>query len=278
MKRILVTTDFSANSLSGLRLAAQLAVQINAELHVLHVYFIPGTPGATQAEIAAKEEVERNKLTTALSVFSSKILRRKHLPDSRVKYAVIHGFIAEAGIREYAESNKIDLICIATRGAGQLKKIMGTTAGNLIQHAGIPVIAVPIGYRSRAMKKIYYASDMAQFHREMVRVAEIADLLHADIEVVHFHEPNDLVPDKKAVQAKALKEFNKVIKVHYVPMVNKQSLVVNMSEFFTRKKPPLVIMFTRHHRNFLEKLIDSSKTEGFVFRSSVPLMAFHKIS
>jgi nucleotide-binding universal stress UspA family protein len=276
MKRILVTTDFSANSLSGLRLAAQLAVQINAELHVVHVYFIPGTPGATQVEIAAKEEVEHNKLTTALSVFSSKILRSKQLPGTRVKYAVVHGFIAEAGIKEYAEANKIDLICIATRGAGKLKKMLGTTAGNLIQHSGIPVIAVPAGYRSKAIKKIYYASDMAQFHREMTRVSEIADLLQANIEMVHFHEPDDLVPDKNAVQVKALKEFNKAVKVEYVPMQNKQSLVANMNEFFTKKKPSLVIMFTRHHRNFLEKLLDSSKTEGFVFRSSVPLMAFTK--
>jgi hypothetical protein len=61
-------------------------------------------------------------------------------------------------------------------------------------------------------------------------------------------------------------------------MTNKQSLVANMSAYFTEKKPPLVIMFTRDHRNFLEKLIDPSKTEGYVFRSSVPLMVFQKVA
>lgn len=275
MKRILVTTDFSANSLAGLRMAVRLATQIGAELHVLHIYFLPGKPAIDSADTQAKIAAEDARLTTALEKFMAPVLKGKS-GSIHVKYAAEHGFIAEAGVKEYAHRHAIDLICISTRGAGKLKKVLGTTAGNLILHAGIPVIAVPKGYRSKALNRVFYASDMQHFHREMRQVTHIADMLGADIEVVHFQEPDAILPDTKAVKAKALKEFDRKIKVHYVPMANRRSLVSNMEQYFTAKKPPLVIMFTRHQRGFLEKLIDSSKTEGYVFRSNVPLMVFHK--
>lgn len=256
-------------------MAVRLATQIRAELHVLHIYFLPGDTAVSTAATIARIAAEKIRLIEALEKFMAPVLQGKG-GAIHVKYAAEHGFIAEAGVKEYAHRHAIDLICISTRGAGNIKKILGTTAGNLIQHAGIPVITVPKGYRPKALNRVVYASDMEQFHREMHQVTQIADMLGADIEVVHFQEPDAILPDTKAVKAKVLKEFNRKIRVHYVPMANRRSLVSNMEQYFSAKKPPLVIMFTRHQRGFLEKLIDSSKTEGYVFRSNVPLMVFHK--
>lgn len=61
MKKILVTTDFSANSKAGLRFAIQLASQHKYELTFLHVYYImkPSSWQDKTFEEYEKKQVEK---------------------------------------------------------------------------------------------------------------------------------------------------------------------------------------------------------------------------
>ena len=94
-----------------------------------------------------------------------KIYAGLHIPAVNIKCVVKISVFPEVIIREYAEENKFDFICISTRGDGKLERILGTNTGNLINHSAIPVMAVPHKYKTTAITSILYVSDLAHFKK-----------------------------------------------------------------------------------------------------------------
>ena len=143
IRNILVPTDFSAASQEAVRYAYELAVRLDATLHLLHVLENPFAPGAfmemyspppaeyftdleQQAEMKLKtvltEDQQRQVravLTTRLGVPSSEILDRLQ------------------------EEPQIDLVVMATHGRGGVARlVMGSVADRVLRTAPCPVLTM----------------------------------------------------------------------------------------------------------------------------------------
>ena len=125
--KLLVTTDFSANSKGAIRFAQTLAKQAK-NVEVIFYYAIHIMQPTRWSDVFFKhykeEEIER--LSADLKKFIYATIGKDKDKFTSVKFVVDNCISTEKDIIKFAEKNKIDFICIATLGAGMLRKIMGT--------------------------------------------------------------------------------------------------------------------------------------------------------
>ena len=88
MKKILVTTDFSLGSKTGLRFAIQLALQHKYELTFFHSYYITTPTSWNKATTAAYEQKDSEKIQKKLNQFVEQIYKNMRIV-SKIKRCVI---------------------------------------------------------------------------------------------------------------------------------------------------------------------------------------------
>ena len=205
MKKILVTTDLSANSKSAIRFALQLASQTKCDLVFYHIFegvenniWNPKS-GNKNVKSAHDSNLEKlNKLV--LSVYSE-----CNIPVKKIKCVSETGIDVNSMINSYAKKNAMDYICIATRGGGVIKKIIGTNTSLLIQNSPIPVLVIPKGYKVKPINSILYSSDLANLKLELAEVKKFAKPLSAEINVYNYDYLADVEEIKTKVDKIALK-------------------------------------------------------------------------
>ena len=139
IQSILATTDFSEQSLSGVRYAVALAEKVGAPLHLLHVVEPPSrfsgmedVPGAlTDSQVA---ELARSQLKD--------LCERETNSNVRVRTSVRIGKAFDE-ITIAARESSANLIVIATHGhTGAKRVLLGSTAERVVRHASCPVLIV----------------------------------------------------------------------------------------------------------------------------------------
>ena len=274
--KILVTTDFSANSKAGLRFAIQLASQHKVELTFFHSYYVMKPTSWSDATFAAYEKTEANKILNNLKRFVESTYKSMKIDSKYSKCVIKSSVFTDANIRDYASENKFNFICISTRGAGKFKKIIGTNTSNLINQSDVPVIAIPNSYQVEKITNILYASDLAQLEKELKQVVDFAKPIKAKVELLHFNSPLEVIIDSKSIET-AVKKFSKYdITLHLKNPDPVATLISNLETAIEKSKPSMMIMFTQQNRTFFEKLFLSSKSAEYSFNTKIPLLVFNK--
>ena len=277
MKKVLVPTDFSANSKSGIRFALQWANQENIELvfiHVLHIlrasrwtntYFIKY---AEQEELLCNEKFEQH-IEGVLNKFTGKI--------PTYSKVVIQGISPDVSIMDYCRKhNDIDYICISTRGAGKVERIFGTNTGSLITRSEVPVMAIPKNYKVSKIEKVMYASDFKNYDEELTKVVKFVKPLKASLEVLHFSWPNENDIDPKKLETEAKNKHQYKVNILFESNTALNSTLTNIKNQIAAKKPSVLVMFTQQNRSFFQKIFQPSKTEQLSFQLKLPLLIFNK--
>lgn len=276
MNRILVTTDLSANSRAGLRFAIKLAEQKKLELVFLFVHQVLRASTWSDAKYEYYVSEDRENIMNELTSFVSTTYKQMKVTPGKYKCAVHHQFGTVDGIVNYARENKCDYICIATRGAGTVRKLFGTNTAALIKNSPIPVICVPTSYKARPVTKLLYASDMADYEKEIPQVLAFAKPLKAAVELLHLSFPYEMVADKQVAQKDLKKKFKYDIGVHYAARDLDNSLMTDLEAAVKKAKPSVVAMFTKQDRSLFDRIFLGSATAQFTFSTNVPLLIFRK--
>ncbi len=245
MKKILVPTDFSVNSKSGIRFAIHWADQQPLQLvfiHVLHIWSEIQWSDSYFTEYARDEE---NSCKIKLEKFITGIYRNMNVTPGNHSFLIVQGINAGVTIMDYCRNNKdIDFICISTRGAGKFNRILGTNTGNLITKSEVPVLAVPKTYRVTNIKKILYAADLQNYSQELKKVLDFSLPFKASVDVLHIAWPHEIHFDKETIESAFKKQYKYTIKIHFVENDPNYSLIGNLQNQIKLRKPSVVIMFT----------------------------------
>jgi universal stress protein A len=136
VKKMLAPIDFSKYSMDALNGAAELARDIGAELHVLHVV-------APHRSLLEQESTELVRETAMVDQTEEELARIKKdvLGNSdKVVTAVVTG-PPVVKISEYARANKIDLIVMATHGhTGAEHLLIGSVAEKVARNSPCSVL------------------------------------------------------------------------------------------------------------------------------------------
>lgn len=138
LRRVLVPVDFSAPSRSLLAFAVAFAAQFGASLVLLHVVARINVPSRM---IAYAAQLQRTLLQDAMATLAD--WAHRLVPADLPTAQIVRAGEPYDVIRTVARTQRADLIIMATRGHGALKRFfIGTTAGRVVRHAPCPVLVV----------------------------------------------------------------------------------------------------------------------------------------
>lgn len=275
--KVLATTDFSDNSASALEFAIQMAEQNpDVELTFFHSYHILQPSSFSEAQFEAYQKDRKVEIQQQLEVFIANIYARLNVSPKKATYVIKESVVADSNVVNYAEICSFDLVCIGTRGAGRLEKMLGTNTINIINKCEVPVIAVPVDYVYKPIDKLLYASDFFDLDIELKKVVDFARPLNAKVEVLHFSFPSETAERNAQAKEKEGDYPDFPIQFNVVNNNALKPLVSNLENYVELTHPSLLIMFTNPHKSFIEKLLFSGNTEGIVLRTKIPLLVYRK--
>lgn len=274
---ILVPTDFSAASRAGMRFAIQWARQQDAKLVFAHVLQMLRMTNWSNVQFQAFLKAEQTLYSRRLRKIAEDVCRPKRIEKKDYSIEVLEGGSADIVLTELSSKRAgIDLICMATRGAGKLKKLFGTHTGNVILRSEISVVAVPAGYRAKPIKRIVYATDLTDYASELRRIIDITRPLKAELIVVHFPQPGEARLDPELAKKIWQKEYGYPVQLRYETADPALSLADNLQGAIRNLKPSLVVMFTDRQRTLFQRIFYPSQTENLSFQLKVPLLVMGK--
>jgi nucleotide-binding universal stress UspA family protein len=275
--KLLVTTDFSTNSKGAIRFAQTLAKQ-SKEIEVTSYHSVlfmkPSTWSDALYNSYKHEEITR--LTKALTNFVSDTIGADRSKFAGVHYVIDSAISTEKDIIKYAEKRKMDIICIATQGAGMLRKIMGTHTSYIVNNSLVPVLVIPSHYRSKPIKKVTYLSDFENVKRELDKVSKLSSTLKCSVDVLHYAS---IIPDKKQFERnEALVNSGKYENTHLQVIKSdvESSLMERVAQYINKSKPQLLIMFTKREKSFFERIFLPSKSAELTYTTKVPVLIYSK--
>jgi len=275
MEKILVTTDLSSNSKTGIRFALQMAKQLGAELNFYYVSEVtkPTSWSDLHFKKYQKENIEEN--TIRLMNFVRDTIGDEKMV-ANVKYTIDLGLKASDLILKAAKKYKADYICMSTRGAGRVKKLFGTNASSIITTSLIPVIVVPQRYQIKPIDSILFASDFAALDREMKKVTALAERLKATVDVFHYDYLLHVPENVKKLERKSEKYVSDDIQFHFKRLEIDMPLSEHLTKDVKKEKPSLVVLFTKQNRNWFDRLVLPSESAEMSFHLNIPLLTFRK--
>jgi len=142
-RKILVAVDFSQHTQTIVQKAFSLQQKYAAEVELIHVVEIPIYPVLEDIAVTGMPGLWDEEITQQL-VDSSKqkleILAKQH--DIQ-QYKVIPG-LANVDIVDYSSKHAVDLIVMGAHGLSGIRRLIGSTANSVINHAQCDVLCVRI--------------------------------------------------------------------------------------------------------------------------------------
>jgi nucleotide-binding universal stress UspA family protein len=275
--KLLVTTDFSSNSKAAIRFAQQIATQNKAvEVYFYHSVHIMKPTIWSDAFFKKYKKNELTTLMAELKKFVSTVIKKDKHPFSSIKYAIGTGLSAKDDILQFAKKEKVSYICIATKGAGILRKIWGTNTAYIVNNTNVPVLAIPSHYKSKTIKNITYLSDMENIKAEIANVVKFANSITSAVQILHYQSAIDN-KEKFNTRIKILQnEGYKNIKLNVVKNNLEKSLVERVAGYVKHEKPELLVMFTKKEKSFYERIFLPSKSVELTYGTKVPVLIFSK--
>lgn len=271
--KILVPTDFSKLSKIAIQYAIRLSKGFELNLVLLHI-INTNTPtmarvGSKKLEVAIKtsSEQDMNNLLNTLKTENG-----THL---KVTTKLIYGASIEKAVEAFALKNNIDIICIGTKGATGLKKIIfGSNAAGIISTSSIPVITVPEYAYYKGINTIVYSSDLEHLDAELKLLMPFVKLMNTWVVVLHITTViEDFTEDLVAKEGRLRTLFSyKNIKTK---VLENASVIQGINAYVADIDADMVVMFTRRTSLF-KKLFNKSVTKTTAFQTKTPLLTFQK--
>ncbi len=277
MKTILVPIDFSQCSLNALEYAIKMANKMNASIEVLHVYQIPQPIGDTYIPPEVinsldlnREDVAIGKFTDFIMDVSSKIYpQAENVPiNVSLKRGLVHTDILES-----AQQLRVDLIVMGTTGASGIKEMfVGSVAGEVMENAYCPVLAIPeYAIFDGEIKTIVVPTDYSEENRLLLNyLVDWSNNFGAQLKCFHIDLAHTEAYTLK-MQALASKfDGNRNITFDVVEGNNLLDEIQNYVEMHQAD----VLAMMVHKRNFFQELFNQSNAKQLAYKSNIPVLAF----
>ncbi len=272
MRKILIPTDFSAQSNNAIKTGISIAKHYNAEIILLHILDLPqagsdgvvkGTPAPEVIffkNIAEKrlQEIGTDPIFDGLTVSTSLIL-------DRTAY----------GVTKSAEHNEVDLIVIGSHGASGAKKgFVGSNTQKVVRSANVPVLVVKDDITFSKIHNIVFASDFSdEMKPAFENVLKITKQTGAKLHLLVINTPNNFKPTNitEEIVEKFLTDVED--KSFELNIYNDMSIERGIINFAEKANTDLVAIAT-HGRTGLAHFFNGSISEDLVNKIEKSVITF----
>lgn len=276
MKKIIVATDFSANSKKGILFAIQLAKQTNCELIFYNVVqiFRPSIWDNVYYGQFEIDELQRSQ--EIMKYFIATILEKNKTKNLNYKCICEVGVSASNEIIQFAIKQKADFICVSTVGSGKWEQIFGTTASELIAFSPIPTLIIPANYKVQTIESLFFASDFQNFEEEIHTIETFSKHLNTSLDIYHFDYKRVLDSNENKFDVINSKHKSDKVNFHLRKLDSGKPLLKQLESEIKHNNPSLVVVFTNQNRNWFDRLFLSSLTNELAFDTKTPMLVFKK--
>ena len=277
LQQILVPVDFSECANSAIRHAIAIAIRTGATVKLLHTVNLPAF--APEAGVVSIGELE-HEAAAKLSKMGDEIthwLDRERLRAVDIKFQVRSGFVSDE-ILSLAEQNKVDLIVMGTRGAGNVVgALLGSNASTVMQKAHCPVLIVPDDAEFAGISQMAFATDMMEIDVDtVIRLVDFAAHFDANLHVVHIINGQDyLSPEQASAFKERFAEIAKYDKVSFHIVAADGRSVTQSIEDYAEENQIDVLAIQNQERGFIDKIFKPSVSKKLAVHAKIPLIAFH---
>lgn len=271
MKKILIATDFSDIAGNAAIYGADMAMAIDADIVLLHVYQLQ-VPSSELAIPVGEVELQAEATRNIGRLKASLLARTGNQLDIDTEVRMGSFFYH---LKELCRQVHPYAVIIGSQGHTAAERLVfGSEAIYAMKHLGWPVITVPTGSTFTAVRKIGLACDFDNVI-DSIRVDEIRRLvtdLKAKLHVLNTGEKSDYNPAflfESGMLRGMIKDLEPVY--HFI---NDGDVDEGILEFADTAHLDMLIVMPRRH-SLLEKIFHRSHTKQLVLHSHVPVMALH---
>jgi nucleotide-binding universal stress UspA family protein len=270
MKKILAATDFTATSWNAVRFAADMALDFDAELIVVHATHIPVVSDVyfdlrkSMEDWKQEDEMEMTKLLDKL--------QRKYGPDLRVKSRLKIGYGADV-IRDMVKRGGVSLVVMGIAQTEKFNEIVfGSTSTDVAGTVSCPVLIVPENATYKHYKNIAFAFDQKQIPlgKGIQTLKEILTTHHSKLNFVNVMDTPFIEGDDTSLKP-IMKELKGVeLKTHFLPY-HTNMMEEAIQDWVRRHKASMLVTVARKH-NVLWRMFNERSTKKMAFSSKVPVL------
>ncbi len=277
MKKILFPTDFSEAANQAFIYALKLADKTGSSITTLHVYRKPTItahymPHTMEKFFETFDWYQFESYKRALPPLRE-MAEEHNLGHVEMVHVMREGDKLVDSILEVAEEDQADIIVMSTTGAGGLKEIfLGSIAGEVLENANVPVLAVPKearfdGLINKIAFTVSYKEEEKIALRRLLQWREWFDFelfcINVDTAHIEFHNKR---------MDKLQKEFADFDNIHFVVLEGNDIFQV-LTKYLDEQGIDILAM-TTHKRNFLQELFEYSRTKFLSYHSKVPILSY----
>jgi nucleotide-binding universal stress UspA family protein len=272
MKTIVVATDFSPAALNAANYATDMALVINANILLLHIYKLPA--GYNGVPLTVNVEDIRKTADNNIDELKAQLIQKtgnKILIETKIR---LGSFFQElqavcVGVHPYA-------VIIGSQGSTAAERLLfGGHAVYTMKHLMWPTITVPQGVAFSNVKKIGLACDFDAV-LDTTPVEEIKLLVNdfnAELHVLNTGKKDELDPGV-VFESGLLHEMISGLNPKY-HFITDEKTDESIMEFAEEHHIDLLIVLPKRY-GLMEMLIHRSHTKNLVLHCHVPVMALHQ--
>lgn len=263
MKKILLPTDFSKNSLMACHFAINFLKEPNTTFILNYVYDIP--VGGTSGLFYLMEELQKQGKKD-LEEFKHQLLEDFKEEEVKVETNLIKGGFAEQTTR-LAEDLNVDCIVMGTKGSSAIKEVLvGSNTLQLMKKAKQPLYIIPENYKTSDIEKLIVAFDGKGLDQSTAKEVTYLSKKHElDIEILHVRiDDESPIQDWKEIK-QTLDGFS--LDIH-------ESWGENVEEGLKKgiKGAKGLLVMTFRKKTFWERFFNISDCRDTVMHAELPIL------
>ncbi len=289
VRKILVLTDFSADSENACQYAIGMAKKLKAEIMLFHVYYDPavatepfGTTFTYQVKMDKYTREIEYKAKAKMEKFSKKLkqqLYKENVYNIRIVQEVMGGIVDEK-IIEFNKTYKPGVVILGTKGKdAKADDIMGSVTSKILLKLKAPVLAIPsdsVYHDVGDNNSILYATDFDESDFQAIRkLMSLIRPFNLIIHCVHIASGPKNVWDKVKMN-KLKKHFQQEYSEYniFCDVIQSENILEGLQKYIEEYKIGIIAL-TTIKRSLFQKLFKPSITKQMLFHTNIPLLVFH---
>ena len=275
MKTIIIPTDFSPTAVNAANYAADMAVQINAGILLVHVYQLPLALTDTPIILVSIDELKESaeKKLAGLKEQLTHITSGKITIETEARLGIVSDELEEVCKRVQPFA-----LVMGTKGHTTVERaLFGSNTLHVINHLSWPIICVPQGKEyGSGIKKIGLACDLKEVV-ETTPIPVIRDFVQTFNSVLHVlnvstehRTDNPAASQQFGLLRTALESL--APSYHFI---EDRDIEDGINRFAETNNLDLIITIPKKHK-LMDKLFKKSSSKQLVFESHVPVLCIHE--
>lgn len=274
MKTILVPTDFSDISLNAAHYAADMALDLEADLILVHV--LPRQVMVLEVPIPIGNDAEAFNQAEQSMIRTKEALQRYTGHKLNIISQVNSGTFLEQ-MRNLVKDKSPFAVIMGTTGAGATETLfLGSYTLIAIKNLTCPVIVVPSGQNFKQVTKIGLACDMKNVDETVPfkAIRSILEHFKAVLKVLYVSKPGEKMYPEVLQQTKFIQ--NNLEHLHpEIHIATNENVIEGINEFIRKHEIGLLLMIPKDY-GFFKTLFHTSVTKRMIRTPDAPIMIIHQ--